>query len=140
MKKDKKEMVSLALEGDRGALEYLIRSIQDRIYRLSLKMLYHISDSEDATQDILIKIVTRLDSFRQESTFDTWAMKIASNHLQNKSKPVLTDSSEQRQFQFPQLLPKGAMQVTYRHAPWLANGGSTARHRYVIEMRDSRER
>jgi len=86
MKQDKKEMVSLAMEGDRGALEWLIKSVQDRIYGLALKMLYQLPDAEDAAQEILIKIVTRLDSFRQESSFDTWAMKIASNHLLNKRK------------------------------------------------------
>ncbi len=95
MKQDKKEMVNLAMEGDRDALEYLIRSVQDRIYGFSLKMLYQIPDAEDATQEILIKIVTRLESFRQESTFDTWAMKIASNHLRNKSK-----SFKRNQFTF----------------------------------------
>ena len=86
MVQDKKKLVTLAMEGDKDALEMLIRSIQNRIFGLSLKMLYQPSDAEDATQEILIKIVTRLESFRQESTFDTWAMKIASNHLLNKQK------------------------------------------------------
>lgn len=87
-KEEKKEKVCLAMEGDRDALEWLIRSVQDRIYGLSLKMLYLPPDAEDATQEILIKIVTRLDSYRQESSFDTWAMTIASNHLLNKRKHV----------------------------------------------------
>ncbi len=95
MKQDKEEMVNLAMEGDRDAFEMLIRSVQDRIYGLALKMLYQLPEAEDATQEILIKIVTRLDSFRQESSFDTWAMKIASNHLLNKRK-----SLTRRQFTF----------------------------------------
>jgi RNA polymerase sigma factor (sigma-70 family) len=80
------EIVSLAMEGDRHALESLIKSVQNRIYILALKMLYHRADAEDATQEILIKIVTRLDSFRQASSFNSWALKIASNHLLNKRK------------------------------------------------------
>jgi RNA polymerase sigma factor (sigma-70 family) len=86
MKQDIDEIVSLAMEGDRHSLEALIESVQDRIYKLALKMLYHRVDAEDATQEILIKIVTRLDSFRQTSAFHTWALKIASNHLLNKRK------------------------------------------------------
>ncbi len=88
MPQDNSEIVSLAMEGDRHSLEALIRSVQDRIYSLALKMLYQTADAEDATQEILIKIVTRLDSFRQASAFSTWALKIASNHLLNKRKVV----------------------------------------------------
>jgi RNA polymerase sigma factor (sigma-70 family) len=62
----------------------LIKSIQDRVFTLAVKMLYFIPDAEDAVQEILIKIVTRLNSFKKQSSFCTWAMKIASNHLLNK--------------------------------------------------------
>ncbi len=86
MEQDNKAIVRFAMAGDKHALESLIRSVQDRIYSLALKMLYQPPDAEDATQEILIKIVTRLDSFRQASAFDTWALKIASNHLLNKRK------------------------------------------------------
>jgi RNA polymerase sigma-70 factor (ECF subfamily) len=47
-------------EGDRTALEELIKRIQDRIYGLSLSMLYHPANAEDAAQKILLKIATRL--------------------------------------------------------------------------------
>jgi RNA polymerase sigma factor (sigma-70 family) len=86
MAQDNNEIVRLAIEGDKHALESLIISVQDRIYHLALKMLYQRADAEDATQEIMIKIVTRLDSFRQASSFGTWALKIASNHLLNKRK------------------------------------------------------
>jgi RNA polymerase sigma factor (sigma-70 family) len=46
-------------------------------------MLYYPSDAEDATQEILIKIITHLDSFEGRSSFSTWAYRIASNHLLN---------------------------------------------------------
>jgi RNA polymerase sigma factor (sigma-70 family) len=58
-----------------------VKSIQDRIYGLAIRMLYYLSDAEDATQEILIKIITHLDRFRGESRFMTWAYRIASNHL-----------------------------------------------------------
>jgi RNA polymerase sigma factor (sigma-70 family) len=44
-------------------------------------MLWEPRDAEDATQEILVKIVTRLDSFRGESAFRTWAYRVAANHL-----------------------------------------------------------
>jgi len=74
-------LVEQAKGGDRDALEELVRRIQDRVYGLALRMLYHPADAEDATQEILIKIITHLDGFRGESGFKTWAYRIASNHL-----------------------------------------------------------
>jgi RNA polymerase sigma factor (sigma-70 family) len=86
MSKENNEIIRLAKEGDKHSLESLIILVQDRIYTLALKMLYQPADAEDATQEILIKILTRLDSFNQVSSFSTWALKIASNHLLNKRK------------------------------------------------------
>ena len=74
-------LVQQAKEGDKDALEELVRRIQDRIYGLAIRMLYHPADAEDATQEILIKIITHLDGFRGESGFKTWSYRIASNHL-----------------------------------------------------------
>ncbi|GAB4529485.1 MAG: hypothetical protein OHK0046_49430 [Anaerolineae bacterium] len=40
-------------------------------------------DAEDATQEILIKVITNLASFRGESAFETWVHRVAVNHLMN---------------------------------------------------------
>lgn len=74
-------IVVQAKKGDKKALEKLIVHVQDRIFTLSLRMLYHPQDAEDATQEILIKMITRLDSYRGEGAFKSWVLKIASNHL-----------------------------------------------------------
>ena len=75
------DLVQQALNGSKEALEEIVEQIQHKIYSLSLRMLWHPSDAEDATQEILVKIVTHLDSFRAESSFTTWYFRIASNHL-----------------------------------------------------------
>ena len=75
------DLVQLAKEGNKKALESLIRRIQDRVYGLALRMLGHPSDAEDATQEILVKVVTHIDNFRQESAFTTWVYRVAANHL-----------------------------------------------------------
>ncbi|MFO7737402.1 MAG: RNA polymerase sigma factor [Desulfatiglandaceae bacterium] len=74
-------LVDLAKEGGRNALEELVRTIQDRIYGLALRILFLPADAEDATQEILIKIITHLGSFKGESRFTTWCFRIAANHL-----------------------------------------------------------
>jgi RNA polymerase sigma factor (sigma-70 family) len=74
-------LVALAKEGHRNALEALLRKIQDRVYGLALRTLFLPADAEDATQEILIKIITHLSAFRGESGFGTWSFRIAANHL-----------------------------------------------------------
>lgn len=76
-------LVERAKEGNRESLEEVVRRIQDKIYCLALRMLYLPADAEDATQEILIKVITRLDNFEGKSGFYTWVFKVASNHLLN---------------------------------------------------------
>ena len=74
-------LVEAAIEGDKKALEDVILKIQDKIYGLALRMLYNPSDAEDAAQEILLKIITHLSTFRGESAFTTWMYRVAVNHL-----------------------------------------------------------
>lgn len=61
---DLQALVGQATAGDKKALEALLLSVQDTVFNLSLRMLGTFSDAEDATQDILLKIMTHLSSFR----------------------------------------------------------------------------
>ncbi len=84
MNTEESELITLVEEakaGKREALEGLIRRIRDDVYRLALKMLWHPEDAQDATQEILIRILTHLDGFRGESAFTTWAFRVAANYL-----------------------------------------------------------
>ena len=75
------DLVLRAQDGDRGSLETIVIWIQDKVYGLALRMLWHPEDARDAAQEILIRIVTRLGSFRGESAFLTWVYQVAVNHL-----------------------------------------------------------
>ncbi|MCI8513444.1 MAG: RNA polymerase sigma factor [Lachnospiraceae bacterium] len=74
-------LVSQATAGDKTALETLVAGVQDIVFNLSLRMLGTFADAEDATQDILLKMITHLSSFRGDSLFTTWVFRIAVNHL-----------------------------------------------------------
>ncbi len=75
------ELVIEAVEGSRSALEEIVLRIQDRIYHLALRMLSHPEDARDASQEILIKVITNLKGFRCEGPFAAWVFRIAANHL-----------------------------------------------------------
>lgn len=74
-------LVEQAKSGDKVVLEEIVRRIQDKIYGLAIRMLYIPADAEDATQEILVKVITHLGTFKGESRFETWVYSIASNHL-----------------------------------------------------------
>ena len=88
-KKTNDELLALvhkATEGDKKALETLVADVQDIVFNLSLRMLGTFADAEDATQDILLKMITHLSSFKGGSAFTTWVFSIAVNHLKNYKK------------------------------------------------------
>src|SRR5712664_730001 len=76
-------LVLRAKSGDRDALEELVGRHQAWIFNIALRMLYHPQDAEDATQEILVKVLTRLSSFEGRSSFRTWLYRVVFNHLLN---------------------------------------------------------
>jgi RNA polymerase sigma factor (sigma-70 family) len=78
-----------AIGGDRDALDRLVRALQGDVYGLALRMLWNREDAEDATQEILVRAVTRLAQFDFRSKLKTWAYRIAVNYILDvKKSPV----------------------------------------------------
>ena len=91
--KQEQEIVAAAVSGDQKALEKLLNSVQDMVFNLSLRMLGLLPDAEDATQEILIQVMTHLSSFRMESSLNTWVFRIAVNHLKRYRKGMFSQHS-----------------------------------------------
>jgi Sigma-70 region 2 len=62
------ELVSRAQAGDEDALEKLVRRHQSWVFNIAIRMIWRRDLAEDATQEILIKIVTKLSTFRGQSS------------------------------------------------------------------------
>lgn len=78
------ELVSAAVGGDQGALEALIERHQPWIYNIAFRMVMVPDDAEDVTQEVLIKILTKLGSYDSEKgAFRTWTYRIVTNHVLN---------------------------------------------------------
>jgi RNA polymerase sigma factor (sigma-70 family) len=80
------ELVRRAQEGGKEALETLIRRHQRWIYNIALRMVAHPQDAEDITQEILVKVITHLSTFRGGSLFRTWLYRVVTNHLLNAKR------------------------------------------------------
>jgi RNA polymerase sigma factor (sigma-70 family) len=75
-----------AVEGDRDAVADLVRGLEPSVHALALRMLWHREDAEDATQEILVRVVTRLSQFDFQSQLKTWAFRVATNYLLDVKK------------------------------------------------------
>ena len=84
------DLARQAIGGDREALDLLVRALQgDVLDGLALRMLWNREDAEDATQEILVRTVTRLAQFDFRSKLKTWVYRIAVNYvLDVKKSPV----------------------------------------------------
>ncbi|MCI0433194.1 MAG: RNA polymerase sigma factor [Gemmatimonadetes bacterium] len=75
------ELARRAVEGDRDAVDALVRDLEGPVFAISLRMLWHREDAEDATQEILVRVITRLAQFDFRSRLRTWVFRVATNYL-----------------------------------------------------------
>lgn len=71
--------VAAAIRGDRAALERVVHAVQPLFSRLALRFFGCPRHAEDATQEALAQLVTKLDRFEGKSAFTTWAYRLATN-------------------------------------------------------------
>ena len=81
------KLTSMALSGDRQALEALLARYQPWIYNLAFRMVMVHQDAQDITQEIMIKLMTKLSTFDPEkASLRTWLYRIVANHVINMKK------------------------------------------------------
>jgi RNA polymerase sigma factor (sigma-70 family) len=78
-----------AAAGDPAALSRLVEDVQHPVYRLALRFLGHPEDAKDATQEILVRLITHLGQYEGRSQFMTWAYTIAMRQLMRTRKRQL---------------------------------------------------
>jgi RNA polymerase sigma factor (sigma-70 family) len=83
---DDASLLEQAKNGDRSALEAIVLQHQAWIYNIAVRMVFEPHDAEEVTQEVLIKVITRLSTFKGESKFRTWLYRIAANHVLNMKR------------------------------------------------------
>ena len=74
-------LVAQACAGSREAAGQLVRRHQRFIYNIALKLLHDPNDAADLTQEVLVKMLTKLSQFASNSSFRTWLYRIVINHF-----------------------------------------------------------
>lgn len=74
------------LAGNQASFAALAQKYRKRIFSLGYSFFRNADDAEDFVQDVLIKVYVSLASFRGESQFSTWLMRVAYNTAINSVK------------------------------------------------------
>lgn len=93
-KQDLTTLVRLAQKGERDALEAVLEEIQRPVYYQCKKILQNEPDALDATQEILLSVVEKLDTLRQPDAFRGWVNRMTVNRCKN----LLTRGGRELQF------------------------------------------
>ena len=80
------KLITEALDGSKTALESLIKKYQDWVFNVAINFTGDPNEAADLSQEVLIKIITKLDTFQQKSNFKTWVFRIAKNHFLNMKR------------------------------------------------------
>jgi len=74
-------------QGDRDALRALFESYKDRVYSIAM---YSLGGDEqlasDVTQQVFIKLMTRIGQFRGDSEFATWLYRLVVNTCRDEQR------------------------------------------------------
>src|SRR5687767_2967304 len=73
-------------KGDDAAFEALLMRHQNRVYAFCLRLLGDAAEAEDVAQDVFLTVYKSADTFRGESAFTTWLLRIAKNQSLNRIK------------------------------------------------------
>ena len=81
------ELIRQALDGNKEALGLLISRHQAWVYNIAFRMVLVAEDAEDITQEIMIKMITKLSTYDcKKASFRTWIYRIVVNYIINMKK------------------------------------------------------
>lgn len=86
------QLIALAVNKDKAALETLIKRYLQPVYGFSYKYVKNQADAEDITQEVFVKVWRNLKKFDSQRPFRPWLYKIARNtclDMLKKKSPVL---------------------------------------------------
>lgn len=98
---DDQQLVSLALEGDHTAFEYLFNRYREAIRQLLIQRAGSESDADDLLQETFIKVYLHLDRYKETYTFGQWLYTIARNTFIDYVRRRQDDLSIDERFSAP---------------------------------------
>ena len=72
-------VISACQQGDREAFRLLFEAYKDRVFSIACYSLGNEAAADDVTQQIFVKLFTRIGQFRGDSEFTTWLYRLVIN-------------------------------------------------------------
>ncbi|MFE9574803.1 RNA polymerase sigma factor [Nocardia sp. NPDC006044] len=111
---EEQALVGRAVAGERDAIAEVVRLLQDPLYRLALRMVWRPAEAEDATQEILLRVLGNLATWRAEAKLLTWAYRIGVNYLLNLKRQTPQEAAELSFDAYRDGLADGLAEADYR--------------------------
>jgi RNA polymerase sigma-70 factor, ECF subfamily len=89
------ELIGQLQRGDAGAADRLAAIYGPLIQQLALRYMKSWEDAEEVTQDVMLKVVRRIDAFRGDSALSSWIYRITFNTAMSR----LRNSKHSRPFE-----------------------------------------
>lgn len=87
--------------GDRDALEDLLALVRPRVQRICGRILLFPEDAEEAAQDALMLVATKIGSYEGRSRFTTWLHVVASNSARSTYRSLKRRAAERATAELP---------------------------------------
>jgi RNA polymerase sigma-70 factor, ECF subfamily len=79
-----RETITQASQGDLKAFEQIYGATSGFVYSVAYRIVNNRADAQEVTQDAFMQIYRNLKNFKFQSSFKTWAYRIATNTAINK--------------------------------------------------------
>ena len=76
MERSDTELIQAVLAGDPASFEPLVSKYQPRVFATARKYARRESEVEDIVQEVFLKAYSKLSTFRNESPFEHWLMRL----------------------------------------------------------------
>ncbi|MCA9743771.1 MAG: RNA polymerase sigma factor [Deferribacteres bacterium] len=118
MEQQEINLIERAQGGDTQAFDALVRMHDRRVLQVAYAMLNHLHDAQDVYQETFLRAYSKIATYRFESSFSTWLLKIAVNLSINRRK-------QRKRRQWFSLEEKGANVIEHHMSGGGADPSST---------------
>lgn len=81
-------LVNRCKENDAASFELIVHRYKNKIHNFVSRMVSNPEDAEDVTQEVFLRVYTRIHYFRGDSSFQTWLYRVATNLCVDRSRRV----------------------------------------------------
>ena len=118
---NEKEIIKRCQNGDRAAFDNLIRAYYPYLTKYLLKLTQSETLAEDLTQEVFLKVIRKIDSYKTEgeATFATYIITIAKNAFidhTRRNKAVFAELSEAETCKEPSVEDEVLKSIDYGEA------------------------